>query len=44
MAWGRIDMKTVLSLKADFVRNDEKHSYEVLVKPIKHLGLEAFVG
>lgn len=39
MAWGRKEMKTVLSLKAEFSRNNEKREYEVLVKPVKSLGL-----
>lgn len=37
-------MKTVLNLKAEFTHNNEKFSYDVLVKPIKYLGLEAFMA
>lgn len=40
MAWGRKEMKTVLTCKAEFLKNEVKHSFEVLVKPTKSLGVE----
>ena len=44
MAFGRKEMKTVLTLNAEFTHSEQKHNYEVLVKPIKSLGLEAFIS
>lgn len=43
MAWGRKEMKTVLALKAEFLRNETKHAYEILVKPTKSLSLTDFL-
>ena len=43
MAWGRKEMTTVLTCKAQFTKQGTKHSFEVLVKPIKSLGLENFM-
>ena len=37
-------MKTTLSFKAQFSRNDQQHVYEVLVKPVKSLSLISFMG
>ena len=44
MAFGRKEMKAVLTLNAQFTHCQQKHNYEVLVKPIKSLGLEAFIS
>jgi hypothetical protein len=44
MVWGRKEMKTVLTCKAEFTRNEQKHTYDVLVKPVKRLSLETFMS
>lgn len=44
MVWGRKEMKTVLTCKAEFTRNEQKLTYEVLVKPVKRLSLETFMS
>ena len=44
MVWGRKEMKTVLTCKAEFVRNEQQLCFEVLVKPTKQIGLESFMS
>jgi hypothetical protein len=44
MVWGRKEMKTVLTCKAEFVKNEQQFCFDVLVKPTKTLGLESFLS
>lgn len=44
MVWGRKQMKTVLTCKAQLKKNEEILIFDVLVKPTKQLGLDTFMN
>lgn len=43
MAWGRKEMKTVLTLTTEFNKSGHDYKFEILVKPTRALSLEAFM-